>query len=176
MRCFVHGAGLMGATLFLAGCATVTRGTHGPFQIISTPSGAVAQLSTGESCVTPCHLDMRRADPFQVRLSKAGYVTQTVSVRSIFNGASTVGLLSNAVVGGIVGASVDMSSGAMQSLTPNPLRVQLLAVTEAPSEAPAAAAAASPAQSPPAPPSAALPEPNRSDVSANAATAAPAHP
>jgi hypothetical protein len=126
-RCFQprRFVGLAGAALALSGCATVIRGTHETFRIASTPDGAVAQLSGGESCVTPCAVEIGRADPFQVRISKAGFVTQTVSVRSVTSGAAGVGLLSNALVGGIVGASVDLSSGAMRSLTPNPLKVRL---------------------------------------------------
>ena len=121
-------AGLAGAVLVLAGCATVVRGTHETFRIVSTPAGAVAQLSSGESCVTPCAVEIARANPFEVRIAKPGFVTQRVAVRSAASGAAGIGLLSNAIVGGIVGASVDLSSGAMRNLTPNPVQVRLVEV------------------------------------------------
>ena len=128
----VRSVSLAGALLGLAGCATVVRGTHETFHIVSTPTGAVAQLSSGESCVTPCAVELPRANAFQVRIAKPGFVTQLVAVRSVGSGMGGVGLLSNAVVGGIVGASVDLSSGAMRNLSPNPLKVELVSAPVVP--------------------------------------------
>lgn len=107
------------------GCATVMRGVHEPLHIESDPAGATARLSTGDSCITPCDVVLARKVPVQVRVAKAGFDTETVSVRSVGTGAGAAGLLRNAVLGGIVGASVDLSSGAMNSLVPNPVKVRL---------------------------------------------------
>ena len=103
------------------------RGTHAPFRILSNPDGAAVALSSGETCVTPCTLDLPRGTGFKVRLTKQGYVTTTVEVVSKGSGAGVVGLLSNGMIGGLVGASVDAGSGAMRSLSPNPLVVTLQA-------------------------------------------------
>ena len=159
----VRSVGLTGALMALAGCATVVRGTHETFHIISSPVGAVAQLSSGESCVTPCAVELPRANAFQVRVAKPGFVTQTVEVRTVGSGAGGIALLSNAVVGGIVGASVDLSSGAMRNLSPNPLKVEL---TSTPVDPPAVPPVTTPVAS----------DPARSVTATNAAPAVPATP
>jgi hypothetical protein len=117
---------LTGAALALAGCATVTRGTHEPFQVVSLPPGARVQLSTGETCMTPCKLELPRGVGFQARVSLPGYATQVIPVASRGSAGGALGLLGNGVIGGIAGASVDVDSGAMRSLSPNPLNVRLL--------------------------------------------------
>ncbi|MBU6266669.1 MAG: PEGA domain-containing protein [Sphingomonadales bacterium] len=116
---------LGGGALALSACATVTRGTHQPFRIVSTPTGASVQLSNGQTCTTPCRLDLPRGAGFQVRVSLAGHATQMLTVASKGSGAGVVGMLANGVVGGVVGAGTDMDSGAMRSLSPNPLVVKL---------------------------------------------------
>jgi hypothetical protein len=118
------GVALAAGALALGGCATLTRGTHGPFRIVSTPAGAHVQLSSGETCVTPCTLDLPRANSFEARLTLAGYVTQTLSVTSRGSTVGVIGLLGNGVIGGMAGAGSDMDSGALRSLSPNPLVVR----------------------------------------------------
>ncbi len=117
--------------MMMAGCATVVRGTHQSFRITSVPSAAHVALSTGETCLTPCVLDLPRASAFQVRVSKPGFVTQTTPVASKGSAAGVIGILGNAVLGGIAGAGADADSGAMRSLSPNPLDVRLVPVAPA---------------------------------------------
>jgi hypothetical protein len=116
---------LAGVGLTLAGCATVVLGADEPFKIDSVPAGAHVQLSTGGTCVTPCELELPRAVAFQVRISLPGYATQVIPVASRNGVGGAVGFLGNGVVGGVVGAGVDLDSGAMRRLSPNPLRVRL---------------------------------------------------
>ncbi len=126
---------LIGTVFSLAGCATAIRGTRQDFSVISKPPGADALFSNGESCVTPCAIRLRRSDPFQVRVSKPGYVPQTVSVTSKFGAGGGAVLLGNAVLGGIAGAAIDSGSGAMNNLTPNPVDVTLTQSPVAPGSA-----------------------------------------
>lgn len=139
------GLGLRLATLALSGlsmsaCATVTRGTSETFEIQSTPPGAAVQTSNGFSCLaTPCSFKMPRKPGFTATLTLPGYVTQTVSVESRMSGGGGAALAGNVLVGGLIGAGVDASSGALNDLTPNPLAVTLLT----PAEQAAAEAAAS---------------------------------
>ena len=116
---------LAGAALTLAGCATVVLGAHESFQIVSSPAGARVQLSTGDSCTTPCTLQLSRAVAFQARVSLPGYATQILPVASRTSVGGAVGFLGNGVLGGVVGAGEDLESGAMRSLSPNPLSVRL---------------------------------------------------
>jgi hypothetical protein len=123
----VRRAGVLSVmAITLVGCATVVRGVHETFEIVSFPTGAHVQLSSGETCTTPCKLDLPRAVAFQARVSLPGYVTQVVPVASRNSVGGAIGFVGNGVVGGIVGAGVDAESGAMRSLSPNPLKVQLV--------------------------------------------------
>ena len=117
--------GLICGALALAGCATVVLGVREPFKIVSTPVGAHVQLSTGETCTTPCELELPRGIAFQARVSAPGYEPQMVQVASRTSVGGAVGFLANGVIGGVIGASADVDSGATQSLSPNPLNVRL---------------------------------------------------
>ena len=57
-------------------------------------------------------------------------------------GAGAAGMAGNVIVGGIIGGVVDVASGAMLEIRPNPLQVALEAEGAAPAEAEAPAAAA----------------------------------
>ncbi|HEY2178538.1 MAG TPA: translation initiation factor 2 [Caulobacteraceae bacterium] len=118
------GALAVGA-LTLGGCATAVLGVHETFQIVSSPAGAHVSLSTGETCVTPCSLELPRTVAFQARVSLPGYATQVIPVASRLSAGGAVGFLGNSMIGGVIGASADLESGAMRSLFPNPLRVRL---------------------------------------------------
>lgn len=124
-RLALRAGALAAGALTLAGCATVTLGVHEPFEIISSPAGAQVSLSTGETCVTPCKLELPRAAAFQARVSLPGYATQLIPVASRPAAGGAIGFLGNGMVGGVVGAGVDLDSGAMRRLSPNPLRVRL---------------------------------------------------
>jgi len=130
------------AALLLPGCATVTRGTSQKFAIESTPPQAEVALSTGQSCVTPCRLKLKRKHGFTATFTKAGYETYRVEVKSKFSGGGAAATAGNVLIGGLIGAAVDGSSGALNNLTPNPLKVKL--VESGGTAAPAAAAATEP--------------------------------
>lgn len=123
-----------------AACATVTRGTTQTFTIESTPPGAEASTSSGFTCKsTPCTIRMPRKDPFSVTVSKPGYKSVTAEVESRVAGAGAAGMAGNVLVGGLIGITVDATSGATHDLTPNPLKVVLEPVDAAPAAAAPAA-------------------------------------
>jgi hypothetical protein len=119
--------GVAVATLLLPACATVTRGSKQQFVIESTPNKAEVALSTGEKCVTPCKLKLKRKNAFVATFNKPGYETLKAEVKSKFSGGGAAAGAGNLLVGGIIGAAVDGSSGALNDLKPNPLRVTLVA-------------------------------------------------
>lgn len=148
------------ATLILltfVGCATMIRGTHESLQLSSNPEGALAQLSDGESCTTPCAINLARDTSVSVNFTKDGCDNQVVSVFPSLAGA-----------GVILGGVIDYGTGAVYNLQPNPVVAGLHchAVAEtvgtpvasaptsgaapAPVAAPAAAISSSAALSPPA--------------------------
>lgn len=113
----------------LPGCATLTRGTSEAFVVNTIPSGAHVQLSTGQSCTTPCTLNESRKSSFALVIEKPGYksvATRVVSEMDTRGATSMAGnaLLANPIGIGIV-TGVDMLSGATKKLTPNPLSVVL---------------------------------------------------
>lgn len=165
----------------LGACATITRGTSEQFTINSNPSGAEAHTTSGFSCAsTPCSIRMPRKDGFTIMVSKAGYQTVSTEVRPKLAGNGAAGFVGNALIGGVIGAAVDVGSGATMDLTPNPLNVTLEPVavaTASPSAAsPMSAPVPVPASAPAATttPAAPLAAPSASPAAPVASTATPA--
>lgn len=114
------------ATLLLAGCATMTRGTSQEFTVESTPPGASVSTSNGFECAaTPCTFRMPRKDGFTVRVEHEGFRSAEATVVSNMASGGAAGMAGNILVGGIIGMGVDATSGAMNDLTPNPLHITL---------------------------------------------------
>ncbi len=126
VRLAAQALALTGITMTLPACATVTRGTTQQFTIESSPPGALATTSNGFRCeATPCTLRMPRKDGFTVTVSHDGYVSQTRTVTSSMSGGGGTALAGNLLMGGIIGAGVDATSGALNDLNPNPMVVVL---------------------------------------------------
>lgn len=125
MKCVTLSAALA-AALSLSACATVTRGQNTAFEVNSTPSGASVVTSNGHQCPsTPCSIKMPRRSDFTVTIAKPGYKPATASVTNKVSGEGGVAMAGNVIIGGVVGAGVDVATGAMLDLTPNPLNVTL---------------------------------------------------
>lgn len=125
-RLGVRAVALACAATSLTACATMTRGTTQEFTVESSPPGASVTTSNGFTCPsTPCTFRMARKSGFTVTVSKEGYIDQTQTVESAMAGAGGAALAGNILVGGIIGAGVDASSGALNDLRPNPLIVTL---------------------------------------------------
>lgn len=136
-------AGLVAFMVCTTGCATITRGTTEAWTVQTEPSGAAVTLSTGEECISPCTLKLKRKVPFTVTLLKQGYTKVTTDIISQIAGAGAAGMAGNVLVGGIIGVGIDAASGATKELKPNPLIVSL--EPETPVVAGEVAAAAEPA-------------------------------
>lgn len=106
----------------LTNCTTVMHGTEQNFGLDSQPSGAVAQLSTGQACTTPCSLNVARKHGFSVNFSKAGFQSFETTVASTLDPWPVVG---NILIGGIIGMGVDFVDGASNGLEPGNLLVAL---------------------------------------------------
>ncbi len=108
----------------LSGCATVMNGANQDMVIETEPKGAIAKLTNGFTCTTPCKVELPRKHDLRVDLTLEGYRPSYVLVQSKLGG-STFG---NVLAGGLVGAVVDSSSGASNKLNPNPVSVRLVPV------------------------------------------------
>lgn len=144
-RFAVQALTLVGLSVSLPACATITRGTTQQFTVESSPPGARAATSNGFQCdATPCTFRMPRKDAFKVTISHDGYVTQEHQIASGVSSGGATGMAGNLIFGGVVGGVVDATSGAMNDLTPNPLVVTLEAEKAGSSKAAAAASQAQP--------------------------------
>ncbi|MDB5450250.1 MAG: translation initiation factor 2, gamma subunit, GTPase [Phenylobacterium sp.] len=118
---------LCGAVLAsTAACATVTRGSHDTWSVQTEPSGAAVRTTNQFACdSTPCTFKMERKAEFDVTITKPGYKSWTGHVTHHVAGAGGAGMAGNVLLGGIIGAGVDVATGAMYDLVPNPLSVKL---------------------------------------------------
>ena len=144
LKKFVLACGVAAAALSLSACATITRGSSQKFSVDTTPTQAAVKLSTGQTCVSPCQLNLKRKHGFTVTASKQGYENSSAIVDSRIRGGGVAGGAGNIIAGGLIGIAVDASSGAMNDLTPNPLHLNLkpVAVAAAPDAAPIGAVGA----------------------------------
>lgn len=110
----------------LASCGTIARGTSDDVTIEVEPADALVRTSYGRVCRGPCRIRAPRAEDFTVTAEKPGYVSQTVEVRSKVSLAGATGAARNVMTGvGVVGAGVDVYSGAIYDHEPNPVRFRL---------------------------------------------------
>jgi len=108
----------------LASCATVAGGTSQDIVVESDPPGAActvargAEGAIGSVASTPGKLTVkRRKEALQVTCTRAGYDQTAEVVDSKLRGAT----LGNILLGGLIGAAVDASSGANNDYPDNVL-------------------------------------------------------
>ena len=123
--------GLVAASLMLPACATITRGTSQKYNIETSPTEADVKLSTGQTCISPCKLNLKRKHGFIVTATKAGHEKAVVTVESKVRGGGAAGAAGNILLGGVIGVAVDATNGSMNDLTPNPLLIVLKPVAVA---------------------------------------------
>ena len=72
----------MGACILgVAGCSSLpSGGSSALIQLQSTPPGATATTSTGQTCQTPCSVAVASDTEFTVTFAQTGYVPQTITV------------------------------------------------------------------------------------------------
>jgi hypothetical protein len=150
----------LAAVTGLTACATVTRGEHTAWVVNTVPPGASVKTTNGFYCdSTPCAIQMPRRSDFSADIAKPGYKTLKVTVTHQIAVGGGVAFAGNALIGGVIGAGVDLATGAALDLTPNPVTVTLekndgavasdvVAPAPAPAAVPVAASAPAPAASP----------------------------
>ena len=117
---------LTASALSLSACATVTRGTNTAWEVTTTPPGAKVKTTNGFACEsTPCSLKMPRKSQFTATVSKDGYKTVEIAVTNKVASGGGVAMAGNVMLGGLIGAGLDATSGAMLDLTPNPVNLAL---------------------------------------------------
>ena len=124
----------------LTACATVARGTTDNVVINYSPADAVVTTSLGHTCTTnPCNVKVSRKEEFTVTARKDGFETKQVAVLTKVSKKGAAGLAGNILIGGVIGAGVDVATGAGRDHFPNPVNIQLVPVGAAPAAEPAPA-------------------------------------
>jgi hypothetical protein len=121
--------------LSLSACATITRGSRQNVEFKSSPEGAKVSTTTGENCITPCTMKMRRKASFDATFTKEGYEPQITTVKSKGgSGGAVAAAFGNVVFGGLIGIIVDATTGSLKTLKPGKLDVTMVPAGSAVSE------------------------------------------
>ena len=98
-----------------------------PFKLLAARgAGPEIPPPAAMGCVTPCTLQVKRADKMTVTVTKPGFATESFSLVPAPSGAGVgTAVFGNVLAGGVVGVVVDSASGAMLDHCPNPVRLTL---------------------------------------------------
>ncbi|MEM1037363.1 MAG: hypothetical protein AAGI14_11445 [Pseudomonadota bacterium] len=116
-----------GMAVSLTACATITKGTDDTVRLNSQPEGAkVTFVETrgklaDQQCQTPCVMELNRKWNYKVTFELDGHKSVEGLLEPKLSGDGAAGMAGNILIGGIVGAAIDGSTGAMNDLKPNPM-------------------------------------------------------
>jgi hypothetical protein len=95
-----------------SGCATVVSGKYQTVPLRSEPSGVTVRADDGTRVQTPGSLKLDRSKKHVLTAEREGCEPQQRELRSDLNGW----LFGNILLGGVIGAAVDLCSGASGEL------------------------------------------------------------
>ena len=112
--------------LTLSACATASQGTRQKISVNSSPKNAEVVTSHGYGCdETPCSFYVPRNSSFDMRVSKPGFSTKTVRIKTVLSSVGTAKSLGSVVLGGVIAGGYDVYKGAVLELSPNSVNVEL---------------------------------------------------
>ena len=117
---------LLISSLALSACATASQGTKQKITVNSSPQNAEVITSHGYGCdETPCSFYVPRNSSFEMKVSKPGFSTKTVKIKTIMSSVGTAKSLGSVVLGGVIAGGYDVYKGAVLELSPNSINVEL---------------------------------------------------
>ncbi|MEL8056278.1 MAG: hypothetical protein AAGK66_08995, partial [Pseudomonadota bacterium] len=122
---------LLGVLMPTAACATLTKGTDDTVTFESEPPRAFVTIVDtrgylkDQICTTPCTIDLNRKWTYQIQFEKDGYEPAIQMLEPKISTDGVAGMGGNILLGGVIGMGVDASTGAMNDLKPNPMKVTL---------------------------------------------------
>jgi hypothetical protein len=120
-RSFNFFASALVLVIAFSGCATIIKGTTQVVSINSNVKGANITVNGEQIGATPFTGQIKRKSGTTVTLQKTGYdsktITLTTEIESIFWG--------NIIIGGVLGSTTDMATGAMYYYAPATLQIDL---------------------------------------------------
>ena len=110
----------------ISACATASQGTKQKITVNSNPQNAEVVTSHGYGCdETPCSFYVPRNSSFEMKVSKAGFSTKKVKVKTIVSGVGAAKSLGSVVLGGVVAGGYDIYKGSILEISPNKVNVEL---------------------------------------------------
>lgn len=119
---------LISVGLIIAGCATIFKGSDHEIKINSTPSQAKVVIKTTAGIVrwegvTPATTKLPKKDEYIAIISLQGYKDKEVGITHTGIEGWFWG---NLLCGGVIGIVVDLTNGAMHTMSPNEINVTLV--------------------------------------------------
>ena len=112
--------------LALSACATASQGINQKITVNSTPQNAEVVTSHGYGCdETPCSFYVPRNSSFEMKISKPGFSTKKVKIKTMLSSVGTAKSLGSVVLGGVIAGGYDVYKGAVLELSPNNVSVEL---------------------------------------------------
>jgi hypothetical protein len=108
-------------TLLMSSCATIISGSKQNVKFSSNPSAATIFIDEVEVGKTPFEIKLERKSDHSAMIKLEGYQTYQTKLTRKINGW----YWGNILLGGLIGIIVDISTGAVYTLTPNELNAQL---------------------------------------------------
>lgn len=109
------------SAIFFSGCASIVGGTSQVVSINSNVKGADVIVNGANVGTTPYNGPVKRGKSTTVTIQKTGYDSKTITlnteIESIFWG--------NIIIGGVLGSTTDLSTGAMYKYAPATLQIDL---------------------------------------------------
>lgn len=108
--------------LLTSSCAYLANTDSEIVPIRTTPSGALVEADTGDTCITPCRLTFLRGDNYKLKFSKEGYKTTTFWIK----GNSWDGWLwGNIFLSPVIGLPTDFITGRAYDFDPEYVELNL---------------------------------------------------
>ena len=110
----------------LSACATASQGTKQKIYVNSSPQNAEVITSHGYGCdETPCSFYVPRNSSFVMNISKSGFSTKTIKIKTVLSSVGTAKSLGSVILGGVVAGGYDIYKGAVLELAPDKVNVEL---------------------------------------------------
>lgn len=107
--------------LMITGCATIISGTRQKIIFNSHPGRAAVLIDEVEVGKTPFQIKLSRNRNYQVMIMLEGYKTYEVTLKRKFN----AWYIGNIAFGGVIGLIIDPLTGAIYTLTPKEVNIEL---------------------------------------------------
>jgi len=118
---------LLLAAINTLSCASIINGRTQTIRVETDPSGVnLVVYPTGDTATTPAEIELRRNAPYTIRIQDPGYTDESVLLSPIMSNW----MYGNILIGGLIGMSVDISSGAAFKLIPSEVNIVLERVDE----------------------------------------------